>query len=144
VSREIDERVAREVMGSCWHKWETVNDMDGNWISTCDRCGRERSGSYGDLRPRDGLPNFRPSTDIAATVEIVERFSAIEEDDRSYSWKIESCEASLYADPPSSGKWLVTLIRYYAKPYISDCFYGSAKDLPLAICLAALEAVKDD
>ena len=119
--RERDALVARHVMG-----WSRSNDgLGGAWWY--DERGNKTiygGGSSGQSTYKE----FRPSTDIAAAWEVVEKMR-------------------IMVSPTLLNRWIAGVLKGVTgdgKRYYFDGTTAEADTAPLAICLAALKAVGYD
>ena len=126
--RELDERVAREVMG--WLRWDNSDDWNGpegvtffavdtNWM-TVYKDGAENPTDY-----------FSPSTDIAAAMSVLDCFS-------DGPWSITRSDHPSAKDAPYN----VYIARHRGGHSSRlDNYEAEAETLPLAICKASLAAL---
>ena len=120
--RELDVRVAAEVMG-----WTPRYVPEGSLLNAPESWGELDYWQTSSARVPCG---WSPSTDIAAAWEVVEKM-------RADGW-VMSLDHDCYGDGRSAG----TDVKFW-KHRVAE-HEAHAVTAPLAICLAALEAMNDD
>lgn len=114
-NREIDKKIAEELMG-----WKINNEKDPMWYNP------------DAMHPSDKGFIFRPITDFSPTELIQNAFMVVEKMNYlQFTLRRENCSGVRYD------------ASFYNKLDTKDRVHANADTAPMAICLAALETLKD-
>ena len=129
--RELDRLVAERVMG--WRLWESSRPI--HWAEERDGCYIHTGWNVNGLA--HSRPVWSPSTDITAAWAVVEHLLR-----RGLFLDIYSPRQNGAPDwLEDLDRWVVVICDWKHEAGLAR---AEAETLPLAICLAALEAVKEE